>query len=181
MQDIKETLLNITKNVTKTSGDILKTTKLNINLTNEETNLRNMYIEIGKKVHEIYRYGGSLGKAFDEKYLEIDACERRISDLREQISLVKGTKACVKCGKTVERIAEFCPKCGTRLDVPAAASQEEFLPIPEIIPEIPQEIPQEIPPPQIAEPIQQLRRCRICGSENEISAKFCLSCGRITD
>jgi|GEM_PF-4884785 len=41
MQDIKGTILNLTKNVTKTSGDLLKTTKLSLALSTEETNLKN--------------------------------------------------------------------------------------------------------------------------------------------
>jgi len=117
MQDIKGTIFNITKSVTKTSGDLLKTTKLSMNLSSEETNLKNLYMEIGKKVHEIYQYGGSLGKFFDEKYLEIEASERKIADIREQISVIKGTRVCTKCGKTVDRSAEFCQKCGVRVEL----------------------------------------------------------------
>ena len=65
MNDLRGTLANITKNVTKTSGDFLRTTKLSMSLSTEETNLKNLYMDIGKKVHEIYQYGGSLGKFFD--------------------------------------------------------------------------------------------------------------------
>ena len=119
MQDIKGTLINITKSAAKTSGDLIKTTKLSMSLSGEQDNIKKLYMEIGKKVHEIYAYGGSLGKYFDEKYLELEACERKIEEIREQISLIKGTRECLKCGKTVERTMEFCPKCGIRLGDPA--------------------------------------------------------------
>jgi len=88
MQDIRGTLLNLTKNVTKTSGDLLKTTKLSMSLSAEETTLKNLHIEIGKKVHEIYQFGGTLGKFFDEKYLELEACERKMAELKEQIGQI---------------------------------------------------------------------------------------------
>ena len=197
MQDIKGTLVNLTRSVTKTSGDLLKTTKLTMSLSTEETNLKNLYMEIGKKVHEIYQYGGSLGKFFDEKYLEIDAAERKIADLKEQIGVIKGTRVCTKCGKTVDRSAEFCQKCGVRVELNHApeAEQAPMPPMPEEMaatapPPVDQErdiaapqspahgiFPKETPP--LAAPA--LRTCRVCSSQNEAGTKFCISCGRILD
>jgi hypothetical protein len=97
MSDIRETLVNITKSASKTTGDLFKTAKLNISLTNEQTSIKNLYMEIGKKVHEIYQYGGSLGKYFDEKYLELEAAERKVAEIKEQISIIKGVRECPKC------------------------------------------------------------------------------------
>ncbi len=116
MSNLKSTLLNITRNVSKTSGVLVKTTKLSVNLAQEQETLKNLYIETGKKVHEIYQYGGSLGKFFDEKYHEIEAVENKITNLKEEIAKIKGVKECPKCGKQVDRNAEFCPKCGLRLE-----------------------------------------------------------------
>ena len=197
MNDLRGTIASITKNVTKTSGDLLKTTKLNINLSNEESNLKNLYIEIGKKVHEIYLYGGSLGKFFDEKYRELDTCERKIAEIKEQIGVIKGTRECPKCGKSVERTAEFCQKCGTRQDIsgiaaPGAEAQQpipmqEAYAAPETtlpIPELPPPMPEPTPPMEATDvqaPAPAARVCRICKSQNEPTTKFCLSCGRILD
>jgi len=167
MNDIRDTILSLTKNVTKTSGEIFKTTKLSLSLSAEESNLKNIHLEIGRKVHEIYQYGGNLGKFFDEKYLEIEACERRIAETKEQISQIKGTRECIKCGKTVERTAEFCPKCGTRIEADAIE------PVSEPVSQAPTPNPPPIP--------ETTRTCRICSAENETSAKFCLSCGRILE
>jgi len=191
MQDIKGTLLNLTKSVTKTSGEFFKSTKLSMSLSGEESNLKNLYLEIGKKVHEIYQYGGSLGKFFDEKFLEIEACEHKISELKEQISVIKGTKNCPKCGKPVERTADFCQKCGIRVELTVGSGAPEQSGVPEhntmqdatqpheqfISPEPEVVIAPEQAPP--AEPL--LRSCRVCNYQNESTNKFCLSCGRILD
>jgi ribosomal protein L40E len=190
MHDIKEKLLNITRSVSKTSGDLLKTTKLGMNVSTEESNLKNLYIEIGKKVHEIYQYGGSLGKFFDEKYLEIEACERKIADIKEQISVIKGTRVCVKCGKTMERTAEFCQKCGVRMEFEYTPAEEEYqaaqqpqqLPPPvETVHAPPPVQPPPAPIPVPSEPETAIRVCRVCNSKNDFAAKFCLSCGRILE
>ena len=175
MSDIRETISNITKNVTKTSGDFLKTTKLGMNLSSEEGNLRNLHLEIGRKVHEIYQYGGSLGKFFDEKYLEIEACERKISEIKEQIAVIKGIRECPKCGKKIEKTSDFCSKCGIRLDYIPGGDPSEI--------RLENHPPAEYPPPAPAShsPPPPAKICRICKSENEPSTKFCLSCGRILD
>jgi len=181
MQDIRGTLFNMTKSVAKTSGDLLKTTKLNMNLSSEESNLKNLYFEIGKKVHEIYQYGGTLGNFFDEKYLEIEACERKITDLKEQISVIKGVKICSKCGKSVDRAAEFCQKCGIRVELGTVQSTVQS-PLPQIEPSIDEPTPilqETLTPEPMPEPA--LRKCRVCSSLNENDTKFCLSCGRILD
>ena len=212
MSDIRETLTNFTKNVTKSSGDLFKSTRLSMSVSTEQNNLKNLHLEIGKKVHEIYQYGGSLGKFFDEKYREIEACELKIEELKEQISLIKGTRECSKCGKQAERTAEFCPKCGIRLaassdavaapvqaapagyDSPApgidietvaqhmpssietaAPSPSETIHPAEAVPHLPTS---SAPPP---DPPKTTRHCRVCGMENDITTKFCLSCGRIVD
>jgi len=183
MQDIRDTIFNLTKNAAKTSGEFFKSTKLSMSLSTEENNLKSLYMEIGKKVHEIYQYGGTLGKFFDEKYLEIEALERKISDIREQISAIKGVKICTKCGKSVDRSAEFCQKCGIRVELGSAEpSPIETQPANIQIPE-----PQPTATPtETIEPIEPtettpLRNCRVCNSANENTAKFCLSCGRILD
>lgn len=116
MNDLRGTLTSFTRNVTKTSGDLFKTTKLSVSLSQEQESLRTVYLDIGKKVHEIYMYGGTLGKFFDEKYHEIVACEQRINELKDKINQIKGTRECPNCGKTVEKTSEFCPKCGGKLD-----------------------------------------------------------------
>ena len=219
MSDIRETLLNFTKNATKSSGDLFKSTKLSMSVSTEQNNLKNLYMEIGKKVHEIYQYGGNLGKFFDEKYREIEACEQRILELKEQIGQIKGTRECPKCGKSAERTAEFCPKCGIRMAAPSEAQPAHVQPVgydPSAAaaegvaaptagydpPAAPGSAPHSVPSPVInglagvsaptaehtptadtptAAPPKTTRNCRVCGMENEITAKFCLSCGRIVD
>ena len=190
MADIRDAIANITKNVTKTSGDLFKSTKLSMAVTTEQNTLKNLYLEVGKKVHEIYQYGGSLGKFFDEKYREIEACELKIEELKEQINQIKGTRECSKCGKTAERTAEFCPKCGVRMAAMAEPdhSPQQAPPADIAMPEItPSPTPHtEAPAPEIPEPpvspaAKATRNCRVCGTANDETTKFCLSCGRMVD
>lgn len=193
MSDIRDTISNVAKSVTKTSGDLLKTTKLNMGLSSEESKIKLLYREIGKKVHEIYKFGGSLGEYFDEKYIEILTCERKISEFKEQIGVIKGVRNCQRCEKAAERTAEFCPKCGIRFETEPAAtaasivadrqyaeppieSHAEWRKTPP-----PPTSPPSMPVAHIPSPPMPTRICRVCKKENETSTKFCLSCGRILD
>jgi hypothetical protein len=237
LNDIKGTLLSITRNVGKTSSVLVKTTKLSVTLAQEQEALKALYVEIGKKVHEIYQYGGTLGKFFDEKYREIEGLERKIDGLKEEIAKIKGVKECPKCGKQVDKNAEFCPKCGLRLegvapmgeehDYPpgagpyasapssasfAAPSPEPYASAPPPGPYAaapPSSEPIAVPPPPsgpyapppsssesfdappipaipaeaaapsiVAAPPKTIT-CKVCGSQNDASTKFCLSCGRL--
>ena len=169
MSDLKDTIFKFTSSVAKTSGEIVKSTKLSINLASEEDKLKAMYIEMGKKVHEIYSYGGSLGHAFDDNIKKVEGQLEKIKNIRNQIDVVKGTKTCSKCGKSMTRSAEFCPKCGNKtgdLDVPETVSTQPALQT-------------EVVMPASATEAQTVKKCNACGYENNEETKFCLHCGRI--
>jgi len=170
MSELKETVFKITSSITKTSGEIFKSAKLSINLAAEEDRLKSIYTDIGKKVHEIYIYGGSLGAAFDDKIELAEAQQKKINDLKNRIDAVKGTKTCAVCGKTMEKNAEFCPKCGNKS---GEAVVKNIIAAPTT--------------QQADEPDAQYERsaepggktCPICGKINEDGVRFCYHCGRV--
>lgn len=169
MEDIRGTLSKLASSITKTSTDVIKTTKLNVSLVSEEDKLKSLYMEIGKKVHEIYAYGGSLGKFFDEKYAEILKQESVIDEIKSQINIVKGSRTCPGCGKTVDKNAGFCPKCGYKLsDETETEKQTEI-----------SKVSVEINEKSDIINCEKVRICSICSAENNPDSKFCLSCGRL--
>ena len=64
LDDWRSKLAKAVKTVKDGTGELYQTTKINVDLGKEQDNLKKLYYEIGKKVHEIYQYGGSLGKVF---------------------------------------------------------------------------------------------------------------------
>jgi len=178
MSNIKDSLLKFTRGVTKTSGELVKNTKLSFALSSEEERLRQVYLDIGKKTHEIYQYGGTLGKFFDEKYAEIQQIESAISDLRHQIDMIKGVKSCPECGDGIQRGASFCPKCGYQVHDSKIGQKEKNKPIQEE-PLPTKEQPVLEQPLEEQPPIKNSISCRHCQSENEPNSRFCLTCGRM--
>jgi len=197
MSEITSKLANMTKSASKVTGDLFKTTKLNLSLSAEQAALNKLYTEIGKQVHEIYRYGGTLGELFDKYYSDIQAHEAKMEDIKMQIAVIRGVRECPHCNKPVERTSDFCSKCGMSL-IPIGAPHDDTPP-PEAatyetptLPQAhssqyqppPQPAPVAIPPPSVPTspaPVAATRTCRICGAANEPTTKFCLSCGRIVD
>lgn len=184
MNDIRNTILKAANTITKTSTELLKSTKLSVSLASEEDKLKALYVETGKKVHEIYMFGGSLGKAFDELIKRIEEQEERIKGIRNQLEIVKGTRTCTNCGKTIDRYAEFCPKCGQRAadarpvtPIEASVGEPEPAPPQEPVPRPDAELP--APEAETPEAGADIKRCGACGQENEKELKFCLYCGRI--
>jgi len=174
MSEAKETFLRITNTITRTSGEFIKSARLSINLASEEDRLKTLYTEIGKKVHEIYAYGGTLGAAFDENIAAVELQQEKINDLKNKIDAVKGTKSCAGCGKTMDRGAEFCPKCGRRTGEPREIKKDRE-PYAANAGAAPDDPPVTDPAPS-AVPV---KTCGLCGKENEADSKFCFHCGRV--
>lgn len=139
MEEIKSMVNKISKNITKTSKDIIKNTKLTMQLSSQEDKLKKIYIEIGKKVYEIYSYGGNIGEYFDEKYKEIVEIQKEIANIKQNIeenknidkssnnnqeqiidltnntSNIEKYKICQACGQKNDITDKFCLKCGRAL------------------------------------------------------------------
>ncbi|MCL2575925.1 MAG: zinc ribbon domain-containing protein [Defluviitaleaceae bacterium] len=173
MSDSKTgTAANVIKAVTEGSGRLLKTTKLSINLSNEEGKLKAIYNDIGKAVHEIYKHGGTLGAMFDDKYKMIVEQEAKIADIRNRLEIAKGVVICPKCDTNSKRGSSFCQRCGESLSgaeeyvvVSEATATDHRLPLQE-----PQQ--QQIP----SQPTGKI--CNVCSATNDPFERFCLSCGR---
>ena len=178
MDEMKKGVANVARSIAKGGGTFIKSTKLTLDLSSEESKLKALYMDIGKKVHEIYSYGGSLGDFFDKRYQDILEHQRKIDDLREALDIAKGVKTCPKCGKTSPRTSVFCPKCGEGMtDVPEMT--EETAPRRQAAADadaVPDPAPPSHAPPQ-ANPKSKI--CNVCGKTNDPTDRFCLSCGRI--
>jgi len=179
MDDVKKGVTNVARSIAKGSGTLIKTTKLSLDLSSEESKLKTLYTDIGKKVHEIYSYGGSLGEYFDKRYQDILEHQRKINELQEALDIAKGVKTCPKCGKTSPRVSAFCPKCGEDMaGVPSKTADDSPAPAP-VGATFGRPIPDDAPPPPPSQIPPTTKTCNVCGYSNDPKDRFCLSCGRI--
>lgn len=176
--DWRSKIVRAAKTVKDTSGDLYKTSKLNLALGSEQENLKKIYLEIGQKVHEIYQYGGNLGTFFDQKYEEIQKIEEKIEILKKQLEEYKKVKICPHCMKNMDQKATFCPHCGKKIQEITETKEVQD----EIRPEVKQKS-QSLEDISIQDtisekPMEDTKICPVCKAENSPEDRFCMSCGR---
>ena len=159
----REKFAEMAKTISRASTEFVQTSKINVELSGEKTKRKDIYVEMGKKVKEIYESGESLGAFFDGKYEELVAVEQRIKDLRVQIDEVKGLRSCPSCGKSNVRELDYCAKCGCAMYSTAG--------------HVPQ--PNTRPAEDTYDPhTQSAKVCIICGVKVAEDDTVCPGCGR---
>lgn len=139
--------------VSKKSGELVETTKLNVNINSEEDKIQKIFNQIGKIVYEKYATTGAVDSDIKEMCETVTGHEQNIKALREKIAEIKGTKQCVNCGTEMERNQIFCSKCGTKNELEQA--------------------------PVVEAPAEQAATvtCPSCSTQLPVGTSFCTNCG----
>jgi hypothetical protein len=93
--------------------DVYDVNMINMKIHNEEKEMNRQYIALAKKYLD--KYEQEIDPDFIEYVEEIQKHKEAIEEYRLKISVVKGTKICTGCGKTVEESAEYCKTCGKKM------------------------------------------------------------------
>lgn len=106
-----EKLTTAGKDVARKTKELADTAKLNMQISNEEDNIKSKYIEIGKLYYELF------SSSPDEKFAgfcnSISESKNKIDTLKVQILEIKGVKKCSNCGTEIDFTATFCCSCGS--------------------------------------------------------------------
>lgn len=136
----------------KKSGELVETTKLNVNINSEEDKVQKLCTQIGRKVYEKYSAAGIADEDVKDMCEAIKVHEQNIKSLRDKIMEVKGVKTCANCGSEMDKAQLFCAKCGSRIEVPAPAAATY-------------------------EPVAPMLSCPSCGTIQQAGSVFCANCG----
>jgi len=122
---------NITKKVTgtakaaaKKSSDIVEVTKLSMSIGTEEEKITKCYTEMGKALYEAFTQGENIGESFKEYCEKIKSYEENIKEIKQKILELKNIKICPGCNEELEAEVAFCPKCGTKQEIPKPPADE---------------------------------------------------------
>lgn len=148
-------LENFTKKVTETakaaakkSGDIVEVTKLSVAINTEEDKIEQEYTNIGKIIFESYNNGAQVSDEISGICSRIKAHEKNIEEIKQKIQDLKKVKICTNCKNEMDIDIAYCPKCGTK---------------------------QEIPQPAPAAPTEKV--CAACNAANDLDSLYCSKCG----
>lgn len=97
----------------KKTEELTSIAKLKIALKGEESKLDDCFEDIGELYYLAQRNGDDNGEAIENIMKNADEIKAKISDLKLQLSAVKGNAVCKGCGTEFDPDYKFCPKCGT--------------------------------------------------------------------
>lgn len=133
--DLKKTISGTSQTVVNKTKDLTGITKLSAKVSDLQKKNDQLYRTIGRIYME--NYGDDPGDAFKgaaasikENLAQIEACQKEIKDL-------KGITVCSCCGADIASGTQFCPKCGTKVEL------DEIVADAEIIEDAPEEAAQE--------------------------------------
>lgn len=78
--------------VAKKSGEIVETSKLNLNISSEKNNIEKLYKEIGEMIFEKYKNGAMIDVDLEEACKSIEESNDNIERIKEKIEEIKANK-----------------------------------------------------------------------------------------
>ena len=123
-----DNFLNKAKSVTQTAGkkasDALEVTRLNLAVSDAQSDIDNMLRDIGKIVYKNYEDRIVLTDSeLEDKCIEIDAKNAQIKEIKDKIRSLKNLRICPQCNETNAMANAHCAKCGAKLEM---VQEDEF-------------------------------------------------------
>ena len=111
---IGDTLVSVSKDATQKAKDISELAKLRIDIRSKKDHINKLYQEMGKAYYEEHK--NEEEPDYDQIVL-IKEAEEALAELKKQVGQLKGMQRCPKCGQDMPLDADYCSKCGEKLDI----------------------------------------------------------------
>ena len=95
-----------------------ETTRINSHISDEEKQINNLFIQIGKSYFEVNK--DNSADPYADIMVSIVDAQARIGQYKEQIRKIRGVSNCPNCGAEVANGAVFCNACGNKMTVTEA-------------------------------------------------------------
>ncbi|MPN20572.1 hypothetical protein SDC9_167951 [bioreactor metagenome] len=99
----------------KKANDILEVTKLNLEASELQNQIDDIFKEMGKIIYDAYKTEGVEDKLMQEKCEVIELKYSKIDDIKSKIGALKNVAICPKCSEKNSIDNAFCAKCGYKL------------------------------------------------------------------
>lgn len=184
----------LSKSVTEASQKTIAKTKeladisrLNTMISEQEKNITNQYIQIGKLYISLHK--DNCEEDFAGMIAAIAEAETKILDYKKQIQDIKGVQRCEKCGAEVPNGAAFCSSCGATMPKIQMSESSDYVKCENCGADVKKGTrfctscgkPMEADTAPVAnEPAVEAaaeKTCSNCGAKVEDDAVFCTVCG----
>lgn len=114
LDKISDTIVSVSKDATQRAKDLSDIARIRMDIRSKREYINKQYQEIGKAYYGKHKDDESPKY---EQVVLIHEAEEVIDELREQLSQLKGTQRCPQCGQEMDLDADYCSKCGAKLDI----------------------------------------------------------------
>ena len=108
------------------TGKLAKEAKIRMKINEMKGQIKDIYVEIGKKVYEkhVREEEIDIKKDLEDECTKIDVLTAEIEDRLNECLELKDKKKCQKCFKEIDKNMKFCPECGAKQDEEPAKEVE---------------------------------------------------------
>ena len=143
----KESVGRFAQNAVSKSKEMAEITRLNMEISNQEQRLRELYGQLGQYLVENADLVPADRQDAQALLQDVAQVKAGIEASKATLLEVRNVNICPGCGAEVSRSSKFCPSCGAQMDR------------------------------SVMERLNQAPVCPSCGAELEPGAAFCGNCG----
>lgn len=133
--DVKAGAEKLAKGAIDGSKKVAEKVKIKNTISQAESSMNAVYIEIGKKFEEVF--GEQSENEFSDLLAQLAEARAQIAQAKIELAALDSASICEGCGKYVQEGQRFCPNCGMKQpDPPVEVPAEE---IPEAVEETAEE------------------------------------------
>ena len=117
------------------TSKIAKEAKLKMKMNENKSDIKDLYIQIGKKVYEkhVREENIDINTELEEECTKIDVLSAEIETCLKSILELKDQKVCPKCNSKIDKSDAFCPRCGEKQQDGESCEEVEKAKEPEVI------------------------------------------------
>ena len=116
LNNIKKAVTDAAEAAGKKAADAANRAKVKFALANLQSDLDELYEQLGKLYYEAVSAGKNNGTKESAVIAKIDSIKTDMEILKAEAGIApKNSKICAECGKAIPKNAVFCPYCGGKL------------------------------------------------------------------
>ncbi len=114
LEKLGDTLISVSKDATQKAKDLSELARLRMDIRSKEDYMNQQYQQIGRDYYAAHKEDAE--PEFEQIALLKDA-EDALNDLKQQLGQIKGMQKCPGCGNEMPLEADYCSKCGAKLNI----------------------------------------------------------------
>lgn len=113
-EKLSDTIVSVSKDATQKAKDISEQARIRVEIRSKKDYRNKLLQEIGRLYYEEHMYDEE--PEFEDQVMLLKEVEETLDELKAKLGQIKGTVKCKNCGKDMPLDADFCSKCGTKLE-----------------------------------------------------------------